>query len=190
MSFPSCQLFWQVSNVDNELHHRPRTCQRCSESVMLLLRLQTVPHSRLDIWYQLMSSTRSATPVLEVVDQEQSRLDYPINSTRLFYPFLLSIWKTKTVFIILGCCYEVLDTRCELCCKVEATTTFTNFSTPAFEYSYACGAALIVTYVPVLLYSYIAYGLVAPLARFVLCHISDESFLQALVTCMSRLFGN
>lgn len=88
-----------------------------------------------------------------------------------------------------GCCIQLEDANhCDICCKTRTTTVFSTFSDPAFEYSYACGASLIVTYVPVLFYTYIVYGLVVPLLRFVLTQSSSYAIVQSIFRTYAYLF--
>lgn len=48
------------------------------------------------------------------------------------------------------------------------TIAFTSSFVPSFQYSYACGSALLVSYTPVLLYTYVANGFIVPVYRYLL----------------------
>lgn len=63
-------------------------------------------------------------------------------------------------------------------CASSVATTFTTSFYPQFQYSYACGSALLVTYIPVLMYTYIAAGFIAPIGRYFLA--MNPSYLKPL----------
>jgi Leucine-rich repeat (LRR) protein len=72
----------------------------------------------------------------------------------------------------------------EIVCIDYGTISFELSSRPPFQYSYACGSALLVAYIPVLVYSYTIAGVVLPLVRLLMVHyqsVIDRAFFNKLV---------
>jgi Leucine-rich repeat (LRR) protein len=70
-------------------------------------------------------------------------------------------------------------------CVEYETVSLDLASRPPFQYSYACGSALLVAYIPVLLYSYTIAGIVLPSIRLLMMHyegvvdkLSNDSFFR------------
>lgn len=75
----------------------------------------------------------------------------------------------------------------KVCCTTEYDITYATDITPPFQYSYACGTALISAYVPVIWYSYIFYGLIVPVIRFVYIQYYELVYLQDYEDCKTHL---
>jgi Leucine-rich repeat (LRR) protein len=76
---------------------------------------------------------------------------------------------------------HVTSTSVTECYKFEPPV-LTASSKPPFMYSYQCGSAFLVDYIPVLLYSYLFTAVVVPIIRLVMVHSSSEY--------MKRMFGH
>jgi hypothetical protein len=98
-----------------------------------------------------------------------------VNQSCFYYVFKKFPQQVSSVDITLcggySCC--VPADACSLCCTSPAASIFTAVTTPSFQYSYACGTAIIVTYIPVLLYSYAIFGFIIPLLRYLAATRSD-----------------
>jgi hypothetical protein len=70
-----------------------------------------------------------------------------------------------------------------VCCGNYENILFSTTSSKSFQYSYACGTALIVSYSPVLLYSYISYGFLLPILRYL-----RARYAKAFAQLHARLF--
>jgi Leucine-rich repeat (LRR) protein len=90
--------------------------------------------------------------------------------------------------------YEIVDHE-YICLEYETFSSDLSLH-PPFQYSYACGSALLVAYIPVLLYSYTIAGVALPCVRLLMLHyhdvideILDGSFLKALFWKPNRVQG-
>jgi hypothetical protein len=105
-----------------------------------------------------------------------------VNQSCFYYVFNPSPAVTSyTVVSECGLFHVCGDT---ICCLSSFDVAFATTSRPSFNYSYACGTALLVAYAPVLLYSYIFYGLILQVIRFLL--IYNHSYLQSLIQRLTR----
>lgn len=79
------------------------------------------------------------------------------------------------------CNYELNVQTMTLQCTSTTTENFHASFIPPFLYSYHCGASLLVTYIPVLLYAYAMSGMIMPIVRIlILLYPSLRSYVYPL----------
>jgi Leucine-rich repeat (LRR) protein len=71
-------------------------------------------------------------------------------------------------------------------CSQTATTAFFTLYDPPFQYSYACGTAMMVTYAPILLYSYMVSGLLIPMFQYVVA-MYPQILKPKMISCIKRM---
>lgn len=89
-----------------------------------------------------------------------------VNQSCLYYVFKASNEITYTATVS-QCQQFDISPMSGPSCVLMRTYPLLIYSYPTFQYSYACGTALLVSYTPVLLYTYIIYGFVFPILRSV-----------------------
>jgi Leucine-rich repeat (LRR) protein len=88
-----------------------------------------------------------------------------------------------------ACSLDCHETECVDYCLITPTAETAAFSTvvPAWMYSYQCSSAVLINYVPVLLYSVILSGLLFPLVRVIV--ISHPRMWGAYLSLLERFRG-
>lgn len=81
-----------------------------------------------------------------------------VNQSCFYYAFKQTPPTQSSVVLNTCVIYVACNDGIGLCCDGHVEMSFASTYNPSFQYSYACGSALLETYLPVLLYTYIFYG--------------------------------
>lgn len=107
-----------------------------------------------------------------------------VNQSCFYYVFKASNEVSSDVSLTVCLFIDTCDGV--FCCKGQTVISFSDIITPAFQYSYACGTALLMSYVPVLLYAYVAYGVLGVSLRLALAvwgeSLPEMSLLSTVLT--------
>jgi Leucine-rich repeat (LRR) protein len=97
-----------------------------------------------------------------------------VNQSCFYYVFVVNSQITSSVFINL-CSLAVP------CINQSAQTiSFNSTYIPPFQYSFACGTSLLVAYVPVLIYTYVANGFIVPIFRIIVALYPELSRIATI----------
>lgn len=111
-----------------------------------------------------------------------------INQSCFYYVFKELPAVTSSVDFTLCVGYYPCGT--EHCCSYSQPVAFSTTSYPSFKYSNACGSALLVTYIPVLLYSYLLYGVFVQLFRFWICWNVEFINRISIIAILETMIGS
>ena len=90
------------------------------------------------------------------------------NHSCFYYVFNAPSLTITVVKSINECNYYTTCGAGKVCCSQPVSfTTYSSYSS-SFQYSYACGTALLVAYIPVTIYTYVTFGFVKPFYKVVL----------------------
>ena len=92
-----------------------------------------------------------------------------VSNPSCFYYSIVS-YETIESAIDMQYCYKFSFLQYEMRCSQYISSSVSYYFTPPFTYSYACGSALLQSYVPVLMYAYVLSGLCLPVARLCIAH--------------------
>jgi hypothetical protein len=132
--------------------------------------------------YTSVSKTTRLTLIMSLVNFVFAPIlaSFALNQS-CFNAVFVSSDEITTDVSITTCIQELIQSKTVICASY-ITATLSSSSYPAFQYSYACGTAVLVSYVPVLIFSYLMNGLILPCVRLLLINFEGQVF-----GCLSRI---
>jgi hypothetical protein len=126
-------------------------------------------------------------PVIATIVVNQSCFYYVFNAI----PAVTSSVTMNVCYTYLSCGDDDYSSYLQIdyCCTSYQDVVFTSTTYPSFTYSYACGTALLTSYTPVLIYSYLAYGIVVPVIRLIACYWNNSIENISVVILLFKLLG-
>jgi Leucine-rich repeat (LRR) protein len=110
-----------------------------------------------------------------------------VNQSCYYYVFV-PLTSVKSVIASISCINFVGCLTGTCACALYQTTNIVTTTDPAFQYSYACGTALLVSYIPVLIYSYVIYDFLVPTVM-VIRQVSSDMIKRYTPPMVSKLMG-
>jgi len=149
-----------------------QTCQHMINYHSHCLCLRYIPYSVI-LFQPFMSNPRALQNrfIMSIVNYLLAPAIATIATNQSCFYYLFNLHAPVTSLTTINVCetfYIDPTNPSETSCLSSTATKFSTLFYPQFQYSYACGSALLVTYIPVLMYTYIAAGFIAPLGRYFL----------------------
>jgi hypothetical protein len=145
-------------------------------------------------------STRKLIPYMSLSRNMQNRLIMSLtnfivapgiatlvtNQSCFYYAFVEHDAVTSSANITVCLSFFIDPSGPPTCVQTSSIAFFTSYY-PPFQYSYACGTAMLVTYAPILLYSYIFSGLLVPLIRYIVA-MYPQILKPKLISFINEVF--